>query len=134
MSASIPTVRMCCQRGSLRYPVVKRKLRRSWAERHIRAVPPAGRAKFFGNARTLSLLVCSAFTRVAACTLAPVTNSRPAIRRLQPFRHLHDCSRCFRLERWAGWGLHPLESAALSAGRTINRVVLAYEAGRDGFW
>src|SRR5450759_4235354 len=29
-------------------------------------------------------------------------------------RYLHDCSDCFRLERVAGWGLHPLESAALS--------------------
>ena len=37
-----------------------------------------------------------------------------AIRRLQPFRYLHDRSDCFRLERIAGWGLHPLESAALS--------------------
>src|ERR1700755_3507983 len=37
-----------------------------------------------------------------------------AIRRLQPFRYLHDCSDCFRLERIAGWALHPLESAALS--------------------
>src|SRR5215469_16262800 len=27
-----------------------------------------------------------------------------AIRRLQPFRYLHDCSDCFRLERIAGWG------------------------------
>jgi hypothetical protein len=35
-------------------------------------------------------------------------------RRLQPFRYLHDCSGCFRLERLAGWVLHPLESAALS--------------------
>ena len=41
-----------------------------------------------------------------------VTNSRPANRRLQPFRHLHDCSGCFRLERFAGWVSHPLESAA----------------------
>src|SRR6516165_6053151 len=37
-----------------------------------------------------------------------------AIRRLQPFRYLHDCSNCFRLERIAGWALHPLESAAFS--------------------
>src|SRR5262249_28344014 len=37
-----------------------------------------------------------------------------AIRRLQPFRYLHDCSDRFRLERIAGWALHPLESAALS--------------------
>ena len=56
---------------------------------------------------------CSAFTRVAACTLArsPIV---AAIRRLQPFRYLHDCSDCFRLERIAGWASHPLESAALS--------------------
>src|SRR6516165_8558986 len=37
-----------------------------------------------------------------------------ANRRLQPFRYLHDCSDCFRLEQIAGWDLHPLESAALS--------------------
>ena len=37
-----------------------------------------------------------------------------AIRRLQPFRYLHDCSDCFRQERIAGWALHPLESAAFS--------------------
>jgi len=37
-----------------------------------------------------------------------------AIRRLQPFRYLHDCSDCFRLERITGWALHPLESAAFS--------------------
>src|SRR5689334_18521650 len=56
---------------------------------------------------------CSAFTRVAACTLArsPI---RDRYSRLQPFRYLYDCSDCFRLERIAGWDLHPLESAALS--------------------
>jgi hypothetical protein len=37
-----------------------------------------------------------------------------ANRRLQPFRYLHDCSDCFRLERTAGWASHPLQSAALS--------------------
>jgi hypothetical protein len=41
------------------------------------------------------------------------------IRRLQPFRYLHGCSGCFRLERLAGWGFHPLENAALSR-RTLN--------------
>ena len=45
-----------------------------------------------------------------------------AIRRLQPFRYLHDCSDCFRLERIAGWALHPLESAAFSR-RTPNPAV-----------
>src|SRR3954471_12513354 len=56
---------------------------------------------------------CSAFTRVAACTLAqsPIVTAN---RRLQPFRYLHDCSDCFRLERIAGWGLHPLENAAFA--------------------
>src|SRR5258708_1861678 len=55
-----------------------------------------------------------ALTRVAACTLARSPNVVAAIRRLQTFRLLHACSGCFRLERIAGWGLHPLESAALS--------------------
>ena len=35
-------------------------------------------------------------------------------RRLQPFRCLHSCSGCFRLEPIAGWDLHPLESAAFA--------------------
>src|SRR6516225_7612040 len=55
---------------------------------------------------------CSAFTRVAACTLARPPIRGPLYRRLQPFRYLHDCSGCFRLERVAGWVSHPLESAA----------------------
>ena len=37
----------------------------------------------------------------------------PAIRRLQPFRYLHSCSGCFRLEHFAGWGFHPLELSRL---------------------
>src|SRR3954453_12323612 len=56
---------------------------------------------------------CSAFTRVAACTLAQ-SSIVTASRRLQLFRYLHDCSDCFRLERIAGRGLHPLESAAFA--------------------
>ena len=40
-----------------------------------------------------------------------------AIRRLQPFRYLHDCSDCFRQERIAGWALHPLIWALVSSGR-----------------
>ena len=35
-------------------------------------------------------------------------------RRLQPFRYLHSCSGCFRLEQFAGWAFHPLESAAFA--------------------
>ena len=45
---------------------------------------------------------CSAFTRVAARTLAPSPICDLLHRRLQPFRHLHDCSGCFRLERSPG--------------------------------
>ena len=45
---------------------------------------------------------CSAFTRVAARTLAPSPICDALYRRLQPFRHLHDCSGCFRLERSPG--------------------------------
>src|ERR1700730_13474811 len=57
--------------------------------------------------------VCSAFTRVAACTLARSPYVVTAIRRLQTLRLLHACSGCFRLERIAGWGLHPLEKGRL---------------------
>src|SRR6266478_3619999 len=45
---------------------------------------------------------CSAFTRVAACTLARSPIRDPATRRLQTFRRLHACSGCFRLERLPG--------------------------------
>src|SRR5208337_4558177 len=48
---------------------------------------------------------CSAFTRVAARTLAPSPICDQLHRRLQPFRHLHDCSGCFRLERLPGGAL-----------------------------
>ena len=43
-----------------------------------------------------------ALTRVAARTLAPSPICDQLHRRLQPFRHLHDCSGCFRLERSPG--------------------------------
>src|SRR5215468_11409638 len=66
--------------------------------------------------------VCSAFTHVAACTLARSPYFVTAIRGLQPFRYLHDCSDCFRRERSAGWALHPLDSAAFSR-RTPNPAV-----------
>jgi hypothetical protein len=48
---------------------------------------------------------CSAFTRVAPRTLAPLPICDLLHRRLQPFRHLHDCSGCFRLERSPGGAL-----------------------------
>jgi len=45
----------------------------------------------------------------------------PAIRRLQPLRYLHSCSGCFRLEHFAGWGLHPLEKRRLCTAHTLKR-------------
>src|SRR6516164_6761234 len=40
-----------------------------------------------------------------------ITKFVTAIRGLQTFRHLHACPGCFRLERIAGWALHPLGKA-----------------------
>ena len=68
---------------------------------------------------------CSAFTRVAARTLAPSPIRDLLHRRLQPYRCLHDCSGCFRLERLPGgtcthWkappshGAHPLQTLSMS--------------------
>src|ERR1700723_4292981 len=54
---------------------------------------------------TSSCEACAAFTRVAARTLAPSPICDALHRRLQPFRHLHDCSGCFRLERSPGGAL-----------------------------
>ena len=53
-------------------------------------------------------------------------NLWPAIRRLQPFRYLHDCSGCFRLEHFAGWGFHPLEKAPpLHGARPLRSLVVS---------
>src|SRR6202041_1170009 len=65
---------------------------------------------------TSSCEACSAFTRVAARTLARSPIRDPLYRRLQPFRHLHDCSGCFRLERLPGgacthWNAPPSHGA-----------------------
>src|SRR5258707_215092 len=68
---------------------------------------------------------CSAFTRVAACTLArsPIV---AATRRLQTFRCLHACSGCFRLERFRRVGLAPtgkrrLLTAHADSSRLLSR-------------
>jgi hypothetical protein len=57
---------------------------------------------------------CSAFTRVAACTLARSPYIVTAIRRLQTLRLLHVCSGRFRLERSPGGAYTHWKSAALS--------------------
>src|SRR6202040_2204143 len=58
--------------------------------------------------------VCSAFTRVAACTLARSPYVVTAIRRLQTLRLLHVCSGRFRLERSPGGAYTHWKSTALS--------------------
>src|SRR5271166_4877052 len=63
---------------------------------------------------------CSAFTQVAARTLAPSPICDQLHRRLQPLRYLHDCSGCFRLERSPGgicthWKAPPCHGARASA-------------------
>src|SRR5712664_4211187 len=57
---------------------------------------------------------CSAFTRVAACTLARSPYFVTAIRRLQALRLLHACSGRFRRERSPGGACTHWKSAALS--------------------
>src|SRR5713226_551017 len=60
-----------------------------------------------------------ALTRVAACTLARSPYVVAAIRGLQTFRRLHACPGCFRLERLAGRGLHPLEKRRLVTAHVV---------------
>src|SRR6201982_4125097 len=57
---------------------------------------------------------CSAFTRVAACTLARSPYVVTAIRRLQTLRLLHVCSGRFRLQGAAGGACTHWKRAALS--------------------
>ena len=69
----------------------------------------------------------SAFTRVAARTLAPSPICDLLHRRLQPFCYLHDCSGCFRLERLPGgacthWKAPPWHGAHVKRPFRIERV------------
>src|SRR5271166_2410353 len=71
---------------------------------------------------------CSAFTRVTACTLARPPIRGPLYRRLQPFRHLHDCSGCFRLERVAGWASHHWKAPPFTAHTHVGPSQQTYAA------
>lgn|GEM_PF-1616536 len=62
---------------------------------------------------------CSAFTHVAACTLAKSLYD-PLHRRLQPLRYLHDCSDCYRLERKSPGGIRTHWKSTALARRTSN--------------
>ena len=61
---------------------------------------------------------CSAFTRVTARTPALPPNRGTLTRRLQPFRYLHSCSGCFRLERSPGGGFAPTGKRRLITAHT----------------
>jgi hypothetical protein len=75
--------------------------------------------------------VCSAFTCVAACTLARSPYVVTAIRRLQTLRLLHVCSGRFRLERSPGGACTHWKSAALSR-RTWKAVIRLEHLGVMG--
>ena len=64
--------------------------------------------------RNVLFEACSAFTRVTASTLALSPIRDTLHRRLQPFRYLHSCSGCFRLERLPGGLFTHWVSATLS--------------------
>jgi hypothetical protein len=73
---------------------------------------------------TCSCEDCSAFTRVAARTLARSPICDLLHRRLQPFCYLHDCSGCFRLERLPGgtcthWKAPPCHGAHVKQSSRI---------------
>ena len=79
---------------------------------------------------TRSCEACSAFTRVAARTLAPSPIGDQLHRGLQPFRHLHDCSGCFRLERSPGgacthWNAPPSHGAHVKRTLWIATAIVA---------
>ena len=57
--------------------------------------------------RIVLVEACSAFTRVTACTLALSPIRDTLHQRPQPFRYLHSCSGCFRLERLPGGTFTP---------------------------
>jgi hypothetical protein len=83
--------------------------------------------------------VYSAFTRVTACTLAlsPYFATR-FTRRLQPFRYLHSCSGCFRLEHLPGgacthWKAPPYHGARQD--QSVKLLLLSHHLrSRDRLW
>jgi len=56
--------------------------------------------------------------RLGDAHLPPCRLLDPPCRRLQPFRRLHDCFGCFRLERIAEWALYPLKNTTFLGVRT----------------
>jgi hypothetical protein len=86
------------------------------------------RSEFRVGLRIVLFEACSAFTHVAACTLALSPYIVTSIsRRLQPFRYLHSCSGSFRLEHLPGgtcthWKTPPFHGAPLK--RTFGTDIL----------
>ena len=82
---------------------------------------------------------CSAFTRVAARTLAPSPICDLLHRRLQPFCYLHDCSGCFRLERLPGgacthWKAPPWHGAHVKRSLKVATVDVAVRGFQTLSW
>jgi hypothetical protein len=80
--------------------------RRSCAGTARASVPFFAMGRAFARVKT-----CALHVAYGSCVTSAVCTT-VRIRRLQPFRYLHSCSGCFRLERLPGGALHPLESAA----------------------
>src|ERR1700761_394210 len=72
---------------------------------------------------------CAAFTRVAARTLAPSPICDQLHRRLQPFRHLHDCSGCFRLERSPGGTCTHWKAPPSHGARKLRSFIVGFANG-----
>ena len=89
--------------------------RRAWSVTHpaVSAFP----ISLWGSSCHVVFEVCSAFTRVAARTLAPSPVRDQLHRRLQPFRYLHDCPAA---SGWSGCrvGLAPTGKRRLVTAHT----------------
>src|SRR5262245_30794289 len=107
----------CCVRFPCVHAVATTPAQRLGA---FRSLPPSHislpRKGYRVGLRIVLFEVCSAFTHVTACTLAPSPNRDALHRRLRLFRHLHSRSGCFRLERSPGgpcthWKAPPFHGA-----------------------
>src|SRR5258705_6809814 len=83
--------------------------------------------------RIVLLEDCSAFTRVAACTLALSPICDTLIEGFSHFVNLHDCSDCFRLERLPGGACTHWKRRLCTAHTHFGHSVAASEANCSPF-
>ena len=125
----------CC----VRFPCVRAVATTRHSHWRYRLAHPSSDVSLPRKGRRVGLCIflfeaCSAFTRVTARTLALPPVRGTLTRRLQPFRYLHDCSGCFRLERLPGgpcthWKAPPFHGAHPSA--TLSLVISPPKSGRS---